>query len=979
MDARQHSRKHATMLNAAFLTDTWRSWRHAVKPFLSIMIIAMLGVTVLTGMYAGCRDAFLAANKYYQTQGLHDIQIASTLGLDDDDVTAVRSVEGVEAVQAERSQTVQIESGDVSKPAVITMIGTNGLDQPSLQRGRMPTKWGEAAVTETLLKKTGLKLGQRMRVKVPQDPAVTGIPDELTIVGVVLPADDLANPDGYRASNSFRATANTALPVYVPPEGLSGAAYTALSLRVDGTQYMDSFSDEYDEAVDQVRKRIDDDVKTQREQARADTLREQAQRELDDAKATAVDEATTKALDEALEQAKEQAKAQVLVQAGVPGASALVNGGTAGTSGTAGSGTAAETGGTAGSGTAAETGTGATADVAARMDAVVAANPALRQAVERAQAQVTLPDDVKTRIEQQVREQVDEQFAKETAEQQRQIDAIKPATWYVQTRSALSGVSSLDSDISSMQKIGNAFPIVFLVVAVMMSLTTMTRLVEEDRGFVGTYLGLGYSGRMLVMRYLLFAVLACLIGGGLGLLIGFLGIPAFLMLVIHGLYAIPHMTLQYDWLVGSLGVLLFVVAVGAAAVAAAMRETGLSPAVLMRPKAPRAGSRILLERIKPLWSRMSFLSKVTARNIFRFKSRLIMTLGGVAGCTALIICGLAINDTVNRLGVAQFEGAYHYDVTVVANNGQILDDLRKSGDTTASMDASVNAGTVEYDGSSTTVQVIVVPDAQKTKLNQMFALRPERCSGHCEAAVLNDSGVIATQSGVQTLGVHAGADVDLQVGSSKPQQVHVESVVHNLIGADVYMTQQLYESLYGAEPTWNAIYADLDMSDEQVERLVDQLNEDHDVITAASTAHQAKTFRFDLMGAIVVLITMLAGALALVVLFTLANTNVSERLREMATLKVLGFYDREVHHYVNREMRIITVMGIVLGLPLGWWISGLLTSALNMPGLYFEVYVSPWSYAFAVVATMAFALLVQLFVNPVLDRIDPVTSLKSVE
>lgn len=176
------------------------------------------------------------------------------------------------------------------------------------------------------------------------------------------------------------------------------------------------------------------------------------------------------------------------------------------------------------------------------------------------------------------------------------------------------------------------------------------------RGLVGTYLGLGYGRIAITLRYALFALLACLIGGGLGLLIGFLGIPAFLLVVIRGLYAIPDLRLEYDWLYGSLGVLLFVVGVLGAALIASVREMRQMPAALMRPKAPKAGSRILLERVRPLWSRMSFLNKVTARNIFRFKARLIMTVGGVAGCTALILCGLAINDTVAALGPNQYRG-----------------------------------------------------------------------------------------------------------------------------------------------------------------------------------------------------------------------------------------------------------------------------------------------------------------------------------
>ena len=427
------------------------------------------------------------------------------------------------------------------------------------------------------------------------------------------------------------------------------------------------------------------------------------------------------------------------------------------------------------------------------------------------------------------------------------------------------------------------------------------------------------------------------------------------------------------------------------------------PATLMRPKAPKAGSRILLERIRPVWKRMSFLNKVTARNIFRFKSRLIMTVGGVAGCAALILCGLAINDTVAALGPNQYRGVDQYDMFAMTNDGD-EDELRgklvQDGKTTAIMETRIESGEITNgEGSSTSVQLTIIPQAQLGELNTMFRLEPARSDsifgwvhggGRAQPVTLGDGGIIVAQSAAQSLGVQAGDEVDLRGEGTQPHRVKVAAVTRSLIGAETFISEGLYHRLFPAaqlgeaasrQPaiTWNAVYAKLKGgSDEQI-KYVDQLEDDAIVLTASSTAYQAEHFKFNLMGAVVGLIVLLAGSLALVVLFTLAHTNVSERLREMATLKVLGFYDNEVHHYVNREMMVLTVMGVIIGLPLGRWVAGLLTNVLNMPGLYFEVHIAWWSYVITVVATLAFALLVQLFVNPVLDRIDPVGSLKAVE
>ena len=576
------------------------------------------------------------------------------------------------------------------------------------------------------------------------------------------------------------------------------------------------------------------------------------------------------------------------------------------------------------------------------------------------------------------RKDADSQFAK----QQQRVDDIAAARWYVQTRSSIGGFSSLKSDISSIESIGYAFPVVFLIVAVLMSLTAMTRMVEEERGLIGTYTGLGYGNAAIAMRYVLFAALACLIGGGLGLMVGFLGIPSFLLLVIEGLYTVPGIQLEYDWLYGSAGIALFVVGVVVATVVACAGALRQSPAQLMQPKAPKAGARILLERIRPLWRRLSFLNKVTARNIFRFKSRLLMTVGGVAGCTALIVCGFAINDTVATLGPKQYEDIYHYDLLVVSGDDSV-DAMRarldKDGRVERSLDLRLDSGEMDAGDAGETIQLMIVPDdsAGGARRHDYAAVRERRARQaaawgrwHNRRAI---RGELARRQGRR----HRHATRR----SMRHGEVKVSAVTRNLIGSNVYVSESLYKKTFGVSTavTRNAVIATLNGTADQNIAYADRLARDPSVVSATSTDDLERSFSFDLMSAVVALIIALAGGLALVVLFTLANTNVSERVREMATLKVLGFYDREVHRYVNKEMLILAGMGIVVGLPLGRAVGGLLTAALNMPALYFEVSVHWYSYVIAAAATMAFALLVQLLTNPVLDRIDPVSSLKSVE
>ena len=1058
----------------AFVKDMVRMWLHAWKRFVSIAMITLLGVAVLTGIYAGCRDAFLATDRFFDTQGLHDIQVLSTAGLTDDDIAALRKVSGVAKVQGERSQTVTVDLNG-KKTVTVQEIGTNGIDQPYLQSGRMPEKSGEIAVTRKFIKDSGYKKGDHITVT-PQDSASSAssaassvsdsaesdnqtgengsqmsdsgesdnqtpsFPTELTIVGVVLDPQDLTNPDGYSGTNAFRSSAASDYTFFAPSDGVTGSMYTAVTILVKGAADKDSFSDVYDDTVSEVVDRIDGQIRKNRQQARHQELLDAGTKQIDEAKAQADKQfvAAQQQIDSNRSQLNQQIDQIVNMQAGAAAGSLDE--------------TTRET----------------------LRETAITASPQLAEAkaqLDQAQSQL---DQQKNETEQTLQ-----------SKRKEMEDSIPQVRWYVQDRSQIGGFSSLKSDLESIQSLGNAFPIVFLLVAVMMSLTAMARMVEEDRGLIGTYTGLGYGRLAVASRYLLFALLACLIGGGFGLIVGFLGIPAFLLVVLRGLYVMPDVRLEYDWLYGTAGVALFVVGVLAATVYACAQEMRQKPSSLMRPKAPRAGSRILLERIKPLWNRMSFLGKVTARNIFRFKSRLIMTVGGVAGCTALIVCGLAINDTVAALGAKQYQDVYQYDLMVVANDDD-ADAMRQKvasdGRVTSSMDVRVESGDLTGDSGSESIQLVAVPDSERSEFGKMVTLQPVRSSwvdgakslfsgksrtsssasslsdsgesdnqtgengsqmsdsgesdangtsGTKDAISLGDDGVIVSQSAASAMGVNAGDTVTLTNGDDTQAEAHVSAVIRSVIGSDVYVSETYYRQLFDTAASgtssassasdsgesdnqtgengsqmsdsgesdnkngksgtsngessndrqlvWNAMYANLKESSESQAAYAEKLEDDDVVMKAVSCAHMAESFKFDLMGAVVALIVALAGGLALVVLFTLANTNVSEREREMATLKVLGFFDKEVHHYVNREMMVLTMMGVVLGLPLGRFVGGLLTAALNMPALYFEVECKPLSYVIAAVATMAFALLVQLLVNPVLDRIDPISSLKSVE
>ena len=1145
----------------AYVKDTTRSWLRGWKRFLSIAVISLLGVSVLTGIYAGCRDMFLAADRFYDGQGLHDIQILSTYGLTDDDIVALRRIDGVDTIQPERTQSAITDVAGTDKSVTMTEIGVEGLDLPYLQEGRMPTKAGEVAVTEKYLIDSGHSIGDTITITPADTAAAFGVdlsesgdsngnatqagtetnksgdsdangepvddetspqfPTELIITAQVLDPKDLTNPTGY-VTSALRSPTTADYVFFAPSSGVTGNVYTAISLTVEGAAEQDTFGDEYDRIVDEVIDRIEHTVQDDRQQARRQSIVNEAQRQLDDAKADAyaqlddgqrqiddqratldenrqtladtrsqlesaqieiadgetqiatarsqiaagrlqitqgrqqINEARTQlnagkqqladaraqldAAQQELSNAEQMLQlarqvrdmldsvptvdeatwaqiAALLAQLGIdvepdvpPGDGMQsikdqLDATIADTQAQYDEGkrqydannavvTQKEQEAAAGEAelnaqaSTLEANATALEQQATQLETQAATLATNKQQVEDGLKQVEDGEAQLADGEQQLNDaqaELDEQRAaadEEFAKQQQTIDDIAAARWYVQNRSSIGGYSSLDSDVSSIETLGYAFPVVFLLVAVLMSLTTMTRMVEEERGLIGTYTGLGYGNLTIASRYLLFAVLACLIGGALGLLVGFLGIPSLLLVVLANMYVIPGITLEYDWLYGSLGIALFVVAVLVATAVACAGELRQTPAQLMRPKAPKAGARVLLERIRPLWKRLSFLNKVTARNIFRFKSRLIMTVGGVAGCTALIVCGLGINDSVDALGPKQYEDLYRYDLLVVANDADadaMADLVSGNADVTDTMRVRLESGELANDDGSATIQLMVIPDGGGEDLSEMVELEDAE---HGRAALtLADDGVVVAQSAANALGVKAGDTVSLTDGNMRHGEVTVTAVNRGVIGSDVYIGESAYRQAFDddAPMTWNAVYAHYEGSGDAQVAYAEELQDDPSILTAMSCEDMRRSFRFDLMAAVVALIIGLAGSLALVVLFTLANTNVSERVREMATLKVLGFTDREVHTYVNKEMMILTGVGILVGLPLGRFVCGLLTAALSMPGIYFEVEVRWWSYLIAAAATLVFALLVQLITNPVLDRIDPVSSLKSVE
>ena len=555
--------------------------------------------------------------------------------------------------------------------------------------------------------------------------------------------------------------------------------------------------------------------------------------------------------------------------------------------------------------------------------------------------------------------------------------SIQHPKWYIQDRSSLSSYSNIESDAASIEAVGTAFPIVFFTVAILIALTTITRMVEEERLLIGTYKALGFRNIEIMKKYLLYAGSACLLGGIIGDIGGFLLLPKFVFRIFQTLYLIPNYSLQFDAWYGIGGIALFTGGILVAVWIAVHEELKHMPAVLMRPKAPRTGARVLLERIRPLWRNLTFLNKVTARNLFRYKKRMLMTVFGIMGCSALVLCAMAINDSVSALIPRQYEHIYRYDLMVMADEAHVYQSLSKNDEVSECMALLVDNATIKSSGNKEErVQLMVF--SKQADVASYLSL--EDLNG--DPVTLEEGDVYVTQNASQVLDFSVKDTIRVQNSDLKEERVKVTGIVQNYLGNTIYMSENTYEKLFGSYED-NAVLANYKgkVSELQKDRYVQKLEERDDVLSVVSTSSMQNAFEtsFSLITSVVYLILAMAAALAFVVLFTLSTTNISERVRELATIKVLGFYDKEVHSYVNKETLLLTLLGILVGLPAGTILAQSLTYVLNMPSIHFAVTIRPISYLYTVLLSFGFAVVVNLITNRVLNHIDMVESLKSME
>ena len=567
-----------------------------------------------------------------------------------------------------------------------------------------------------------------------------------------------------------------------------------------------------------------------------------------------------------------------------------------------------------------------------------------------------------------------------------EVDEIEDQEWYVNDRDVLAEYTSYGENADRMRAIGEVFPELFFLVAALISLTTMTRMVEEERTQIGTLKALGYGKGAIAGKYMMYAFLATMGGSIFGVLIGEKLFPFVIIYSYQIMYThLPHIVTPYQWDYALMATGAALACTLLATFYACYKELAAQPAELMRPPSPKEGKRILLERVTLIWKHLNFTWKSAIRNLFRYKKRFFMTIAGIGGCMALMVVGFGIRDSIMCIGTIQYQEIQVYDGMIYLSSSVTEDEVQQiknamdgmdKMDRYIEMEMAREPISLSVDGSTEDVYLCVPED--KDKIEDFMNFR-SRATG--EVYHIQDDGVILTEKMANTLDVSSGDTIYLGADGEE-KEVTITDVCENYMQHYVYMSPELYQELYGEEPEYNSILFDLkDASAQELSQAGEELLKYDGVMNVTYTnsiEDQLNTMLQSLDLVIVVLIVS-AGLLAFVVLYNLNNINITERRRELATLKVLGFYDTEVSSYVYRENIMLTIFSIVVGIVLGALLHRFVITTVEVDAVMFGRVVKWQSYLYSALFTTAFSLFVNWVMYYKLKKIDMVESLKSVE
>lgn len=902
-------------MRKAVFKDFIRNIKGSLGRFFAIMAIVAIGVAFFAGVTASSGDMKHSSDSYYDEYNMNDIRILSSIGFTSQDIEAVSKVSGVKAVYKTNTHDVLVDYDGRENVAHISGIPV-----------------GKASDDDSYINQLRIKEG-----RLPQNDKECVVKYEDTRksmqVGDVISFKSGTEDD---INDTFKDTEYTVVGIVYTPCYVSydlgssgiGNGHINYCIYVGDDEFKNNYYTECYAVIDGAK-----DMDTYSDEYKklidkyADDIKAISKERLDIRKQTVIDEYTRAKADkkeELLETIKKNVEDSITeqYQAYYPG-----------------------------------------------MDVSSMIAPYVKTAYEKAVAQFDF-------------DAVNAEYDKKMNETLADSDSWE---WYVLTRESSYSFRDYESSANRMKAIATVFPLFFIIVAGLVCLTTMTRMVEEERGLIGTYKALGYGKATIALKYVIYAFLASLTGAVIGCAAGLRLFPYIIYESWNIIYQMPAIKYASHTILSVVAVASLILVTLIATLYSCYNELSEVPSALMRPKAPKNGKKILLEHTF-IWKHLSFTKKVTMRNIFLYKKRFFMTVIGIAGCGALITAGFGIKDSVQSIIDNQYGQIIHYDNILVFNKNADSDARNNLSDKISSdeyyksslMDYAYTAE-VKIPGSADnySTEITVVNDTSAYMDYVTFRTRRSK-----KTIELDDSGVIISEKLAKDLNVKEGDNVLIHDEDNKQATVKVSGVMEMYINNYIFMTSEYYSQVFGYTPDNNRILGILTSDGDDIQSVIgDRYLTDNNV--KSLTFVKANITRFENMIQSLDLVTWVliisAGMLAFVVLYNLTNVNISERIREIATIKVLGFYDREVGEYVYRENIILTLIGGVFGLLLGMALHAYIMTTIELDGVMFGTKINISSFLISYGITILFSLLINIFMYPSLKKIPMVESLKSVE
>lgn len=995
------------------LTNTLRTIKKTFPRFLSLIIMSLLGVLVFVGLTATSPDMVATIDKYFDKYNTYDINVVSSMGLTDKDISSLQKITNIQDIEGSYSEDVLVKKDDVEYVLKVSSLPTK-INTLHIITGRLPENDNEIVVEENFLTNLDYKLNDKITLNSDNFKE-----KEVTIVGTVSSSLYFNNVEvNQNRGSTTIGTGTINYYSYVKPSNFNTDYYTNiyltvkkakeettssssyLSLNEDLTNELNKikdteenrrYQDLYTEAEDEINK---NEAQANQEFADAKKELDQAKEELSEGKKELDQVAKTlsstkKQLNAAKKEItnSKQELEDTLKKYNITNLNTSLSKVNNNISNIEKILSTLDS-------SSSEYQTNSATLVSLKQQRTLI-NTLINTEEQLNQAEKTYNSNYSkykkaNREYQSGLKEYNTNLAKyndsleeyndskrevedELKEARQQLADISKPTWYIYDRSDDQTYSSYIDQTKSISNLSALFPLVFYAVAILVSLISMNRMVEDDRGEIGTFKSLGFTNREIRNKYLIFSLSATLIGGLIGIIIGLTLIPYLIFSIYRILFSIPdfQFTLNLPSTLG--GLFIAILCICGSSIITSNRILKDKPASLMRPKAPKNGKKILLEKIKPLWHHLKFSNKITIRNIFRYKKRVLVTIIGISGCTALMLCGFGIKDCIVDITNMQYGQTFKYDVTIYTNNLKLseVQDITNNPQIKDYTLAEVITGNV---GESNINMLITENQDQLSKIVNLYNEDNKKIT-------LQKNEVIITDKLADNHNLTIGDQITVLDSDKKEYQFIISGIVKNYLGHYIYMNKETFENI-NEQYQPNIIYLNTpELSTTEKDELSNELLAKDSVINVVHTSTLKDSVKdmLDSLNKVIVILVLLSALLSFVVLYNLSNINISERNREIATLKVLGFYDSEVDHYITKETIILTIIGITIGLGLGIVLTNLTIGTVEMENYRFLRRINPLSFLYASIISSLFTIIVNYVTHFTLKKINMIESLKSIE